>query len=140
MYPWLPPWAQSRFPLYMHSLLGWPTSSVCPGFSQFYHQCLLSWGNPFSPTTTWLAILWSSAKILCYFIEKYLRMHLWYIRTFQNSNFSTDITLKKLFDVTKYHFDIFPCISAQWDVLGSLLILSNLHEELTTYPKSLSSF
>ena len=29
-------------------------------------------------------------------------------KDFSKPNFSTDITLKKLFDVTKYHFDIFP--------------------------------
>ena len=65
-------------------------------------------GNTFSPSKpTWLATLWTFSKILCYITEISQNASLKY-KDFSKPNFSTDITAEKLFDVTKYHFDIFP--------------------------------
>ena len=96
------------FPFYMRSLLGWSTILVCPGLSQFYHQCLLSWESFQSQQTNMIGHHMDFFQdTVLYNWEISQNASLKY-KDFSKPNFSTDITPKKLFDITIYHFDIFP--------------------------------
>ena len=96
------------FPFYTYPLSGWPAILVCPGLSQFYHQCPLSWEYFQSQQTNMVGHpLDFFQDTVLYNWEISQNASLKY-KDFSKPDFSTDITAEKLFDVTKYHFDIFP--------------------------------